>query len=99
MPKSDLGYLLVGQKRRILDAVADSGARNVRVFGSVWRGDDGPESDIDLLIEIQSPFTLFDLARLQVRIERILDHDVDVIPDRALIGKKGWEVLKDAPPL
>lgn len=90
LPKTELGRKLVKLRAPILAAIENAGATNARVFGSVARGEDGPESDVDLLVEIPDGFTLFDLGRLQVAVERILDHPADVIPDRDLTGKF-WE--------
>jgi predicted nucleotidyltransferase len=60
------------------------GARDVRVFGSVARGDDGPESDIDFLVALEKGRTLFDLARLEIELERLLQAPVDVSTEREL---------------
>ncbi|MBJ7457787.1 MAG: nucleotidyltransferase domain-containing protein [Thermoleophilaceae bacterium] len=96
LPKSELGRKVVEHRHLILSEVENAGASNVRVFGSVVRGEDGPNSDVDLLIDIQSPFTLVDLARLQREIQAILDHDVDVIPSRGLKGKIRSSALEEA---
>lgn len=95
-PKTDLGRKLVRHRHQVLSEVEKAGASNVRVFGSVARGEDGPSSDIDLLIDIESPFTLVDLARLQREIQGVLDHDVDVIPSRGLKGKIRSSALEEA---
>jgi predicted nucleotidyltransferase len=60
------------------------GARDIRVFGSVARGEDGPESDIDFLVDLEKGRTLFDLARLEVELERLLQAPVDVTTERGL---------------
>ena len=44
---------LISKREQILAIAASYGARNVRVFGSVVRGDDAPESDVDLLVEFE----------------------------------------------
>ncbi|MBI2691114.1 MAG: nucleotidyltransferase domain-containing protein [Solirubrobacterales bacterium] len=95
-PKTELGRKLVRHRHLVLAEVQNAGASNVRVFGSVARGEDGPASDIDLLIDIESPFTLVDLARLQREIHKVLDHDVDVIPSRGLRGKIRSSALEEA---
>lgn len=96
MPKTELGRKLVEHRYPILIEVEKAGASNVRVFGSVARGEDGPESDVDLLIDIESPFTLVDLARLQMAVQEVLQHDVDVIPSRGLRGKIRSSAFEEA---
>jgi predicted nucleotidyltransferase len=96
LPKTDLGRKVVEHRHLILQEVEKAGASNVRVFGSVARGEDGPDSDVDLLIEIPDGFTLFDLGRLQVAVERVLGHAADVIPDRGLKGKIRSRAFEDA---
>ena len=51
-------------RQAIIDAAQAVGARNVRVFGSVARGEERPESDIDFLVTLDAGRTLMDLARL-----------------------------------
>jgi hypothetical protein len=51
-PASERGSMLAKRRREVIDLAARHGFRNVRVFGSVARGDDGPESDIDLLVTL-----------------------------------------------
>lgn len=94
--KSQLGALLVEKKRQVLDVVASQGCGNVRVFGSLARGDDTPESDIDLLVDIPDDFSLFDLGGLQVDIQDLFDVHVDVIPARGLKGDIRSTALRDA---
>jgi len=55
----DLNYLLTSRREEILSIAAKHGARNVRIFGSVARGEAGEESDIDLLVDVgpgRTPF-------------------------------------------
>ena len=52
-------------RREILDLAARHGASNVRVFGSVARGDDRPDSDIDLLVDVEPGRTLLDVIAIE----------------------------------
>lgn len=62
----------------MLEACARHGAGEVRVFGSVARGEDRADSDIDLLVELEEGRTLLDLERLQVELADLLGGPVDV---------------------
>jgi uncharacterized protein len=54
---------LLSQKREdIMRAARKHGARNVRVFGSVARGDDGPDSDVDFLVDMELGRSLLDMG-------------------------------------
>jgi uncharacterized protein len=68
----------------ILEAAARHGARNVRVFGSVARGDDRPDSDIDLLVEMAGDRSLLDLVALAQELEALLRRRVDVLTEESL---------------
>jgi len=60
----DAKTLLKTRRREILETAMRNGAVNVRVFGSVARGDDRPDSDIDFLVNLEPGRSLMDLARL-----------------------------------
>jgi predicted nucleotidyltransferase len=49
------------------------------VFGSVARGEDGPDSDIDLLVDFEADSSLFDLLHLTQLLEELLGRSVDVV--------------------
>lgn len=93
------GRKLAAKRQKVRQAVEEAGASNLRVFGSVARGEDTTSSDIDLLIDISESFSLVDLARLQDKIERILNHTVDIIPTRGLKGSAAMTAFKNAVPL
>lgn len=65
-------------------AAADSGARDVRVFGSVARGEERDGSDVDFLVTVEPGRSLLDLARLELRLERLLGRPVDVVTEAGL---------------
>ena len=83
----------------ILQAAARHGARNVRVFGSVARGDAGPQSDIDFLVDLDSGRSVLDHAALLVELEQLLGCQVDVATERGLRARIRERVLREAIPL
>jgi predicted nucleotidyltransferase len=74
-------------------------ASNVRVVGSVARGEDEPSSDIDLLVDLAPDADLLDSAGLNVELERLLGHSVDVVPARMLKPRVASSALAEAVPL
>jgi predicted nucleotidyltransferase len=63
---------------------AAHGARNVRVFGSVPRGEASGDSDLDLLVDMAEGRTLFDLVALSDELEEALGVEVDVVTEGSL---------------
>jgi predicted nucleotidyltransferase len=74
-------------------------ARNPRVFGSVARGDDSDESDVDILVDPTETMTLFDIGGIQFELERLLGVRVDVATPRSLSEKFRAIVLAEAKPV
>lgn len=60
------------------------GVRNIRVFGSVARGEANNESDIDLLVDVEPGRSLFDLGGFQMEMQTLLGRRVDVVTEKAL---------------
>lgn len=71
-------------------------ATNPRVFGSVLRGEDTENSDLDILIDPHADTTLMDVATIQVELQRLLGVTVDVLTPRALPDKFRGSVLAEA---
>jgi predicted nucleotidyltransferase len=94
-----LSELLHEKRAEILRICAKYGARNVRVFGSVTRGEADERSDIDFLVELEPGRTLFDLGGLQYELEQLLDRPVDVVTPRGLKARIQERVLREAVPL
>lgn len=86
-------------RETILAIAARHGARNVRVFGSIARGEGGPESDVDLLVSFEPGRSLLDLIGLKHEVEDLVHRPVDVVTDRALSPYIRDEVLAEAVPL
>lgn len=97
--RTPLGRALEKNRAAILKAVADAGARNVRVFGSVSRGEDGPGSDVDLLVDLPDDITLIGLSRLELEISKIVGVDVDLVPAGSLRPNIRDKALAEAVPL
>lgn len=91
--------LLKEKREEILRIAAKHGARNVRVFGSVARGEADEESDIDFLVEMEAGRSLFDLGGLQYELEQLLGRPVDVVTERGLKARIRERVLKETVPL
>lgn len=70
---------LFGDRMRAL--AADHRGSNLRIFGSVARGEDGPESDLDLLVDFDDEASYFDLVGLRLDLEELLGRPVDVVDD------------------
>jgi hypothetical protein len=71
-------------------------AVNARVFGSVLRGEDTAESDLDLLVDPTEDTTLFDIGEIQAEVSELLGIDVDVLTPGALPDKWKHDVLNQA---
>jgi predicted nucleotidyltransferase len=71
-------------------------AVNARVFGSVLRGEDTAESDLDLLVDPTEDTTLFDIGAIQAEVSELLGIDVDVLTPGALPDKWRHDVLNQA---
>ncbi len=88
--------LLCEKREEILQIAARHGARNVRVFGSVARGEADERSDIDFLVEMEGRRSLFDLGGLLVDLQDLLGQDVDVITPGGLRERMRERVLREA---
>jgi uncharacterized protein len=88
--------LLKVKQGEILGVAAKYGARNVRVFGSVARGQADEQSDIDFLVEMDPGRSLLDLGGLQAELEALLGCPVDVVTEKALKPRIRGRILAEA---
>lgn len=75
-----LGRTLRRHRSEIEEVAAKHGVTNLRVFGSVARGEDTRDSDVDLLVDLPDGFSLFSVARFQRDLEELLGVRVEVVP-------------------
>ena len=87
---------LSAKREQVLAVAAKHGARDVRVFGSVARGEESPESDVDLLVRFDPGVTLLGHSRLVRELEEVLGTRVDVVSARALRDRYRQRVLEEA---
>lgn len=87
------------QRPTILRLAAAHGASNVRVFGSVARGEADDDSDIDLLVDMGPGRSLLDLGGLLMDLEQLFGRRVDVVTERGLRTRIRGRVLEETVPL
>jgi predicted nucleotidyltransferase len=86
------------KKAEILRLAETHGGHNIRVFGSVARGDNGESSDVDFLVEFDKGRTLLDLIGLKLDLQDLLGATVDVVTPNSLRYVRE-RVLAEAQPL
>lgn len=94
-----VGQRVRRKRRELVSAAAAHGVTNLRVFGSVARGQDRPDSDVDLLADLPAGMSLFGLARVQEELEAIAGARVDLIPAADLKPAVRARVAPDTVPL
>ena len=95
----ELERLLKERREEILHIVARHGGRNVRIFGSVARGEADEQSDIDLIVEFEPGRSLLDHAALWLDLQELLGCEVDVVSERGIKARIRDRVLQEAVPL
>jgi len=91
---------LIAEKRDDIVSIATRhGARNIRLFGSVVRGEDGPDSDVDLLVDAGPTTSSWFPAGLILDLQQILGRPVEIVTERGLNPLVRQRVLQEAIPL
>ena len=91
--------LIRHHRRQILALARTHGLENVRVFGSMARGDADENSDVDLLVTLSSNRTGLALGGLLVDVSELLGRNVDVLTERGLHPALCERILREAVPL
>lgn len=87
------------QRTAILAIAARRGAHNVRLFGSVARGDESETSDVDLLVDLADGVSLLELIGLERELSELLGCEVDVVPERNVKAGIAERVMLEATPI
>ena len=90
---------LQSKRHEILRIAAGHGARNVRLFGSVARGEDHGSSDVDFLVDMEAGRSLLDLIGLGQDLEALLHRKIDVLTDASVHPALRDRILTEAQPL
>ena len=84
------------RREEILRLAASHGARNIRIFGSVARGEADESSDVDFLVDMEPGRTLLDMGGLLMDLQASLGRQVDIISARGLTPSIRDQVLREA---
>ncbi|MCZ7673553.1 MAG: nucleotidyltransferase family protein [Chloroflexi bacterium] len=88
--------LISENRQEILALAQQCGAKNIRIFGSVARGEDDEHSDIDFLVEMEPTRSLFDLGGFMMSLQELLGRPVDVVTEDGLKMRIRDRVLREA---
>lgn len=84
------------KRQQIFDLASRHKIKNVKVFGSVARGEEGPNSDIDFLVDCAEDCSLFDLIALKDDLQQILNRKIDLVTPDSIHWSIRDRVLKEA---
>jgi predicted nucleotidyltransferase len=87
---------VMARREDILRLAASHGARNIRIFGSVARGEADESSDVDFLVDMEPGRTLLDMGGLLMDLQALLGRQVDIISARGLTPSIRDQVLREA---
>ena len=87
------------RRDELLAIAARSGASDVRIFGSVARGEEGAASDVDFLVRMERGRSLLDLVALRDELEAAIARRVDVVTENGLYPYLRQRILDEAKPL
>ena len=90
---------LKNKKEEILQIAEKHGAYNIRIFGSVARGNADEKSDVDFLVDCKPGIGLIDWSGLWLELEDLLGRKVDIATEKVLKNRIKERVLKEARPL
>jgi len=84
------------KREEILAIARKHGASNVRIFGSVARGEADDQSDIDLLVDLDADRSLFDLGALVMELNESMGHHVDVVTESGIRSRIRDRIVAEA---
>ncbi len=87
---------LTAVRNTILDIAAKRGTMRIALFGSMVRGDAGPDSDVDFLVQMEDGRSLVDMAGLKLDLEELRQRPVDIVSEKSLVGALRDHILAEA---
>jgi len=91
-----INEVLKNKREEILRVAARHGASNIRMFGSIARGESDEKSDLDLLVTMEAGRSLLDHAALWIELRDLLGCEVDVVSEKGLRPKMRDRLLREA---
>lgn len=91
--------ILKKNRDKILSICKKYGAKDIRIFGSLARGDSNKKSDVDILVKMEAGRTLFDLVDLWQELEEVLNCKVDIITEGGVSPYLREKIFSEAIPL
>ncbi|NKB71056.1 MAG: nucleotidyltransferase [Candidatus Latescibacteria bacterium] len=92
----DLNQLRKEHRQKILHLAAQYGARQIRIFGSVARGQADAQSDVDFLVDMEPGRSLMDMGGLQMGLQELLGCTVDIVSVKGLRARMKDRILEEA---
>lgn len=86
-------------KRKVIPILKEEGVTRSSVFGSTARGDNRPDSDIDILVDFPKGKSLFDFVGLQLKLEDVLHKKVDLIQYGSIKLRIRDQILNEQVPI
>jgi predicted nucleotidyltransferase len=90
--------ILKSKRGEILALATQRGIKNLRVFGSVARGQAGPDSDVDFLVDVELGRTYLDMGAFLMDLQDLLGRKVDLVTERALYAPIKCQIFNEAVP-
>ena len=94
-----LESLIHAKRDEIIRVAAKHGAHNVRLFGSLARGEAREDSDVDLLVDMDPDRSLLDHSEMLQDLQELLGRKVDVLTERSIYWLLRRRILREARPL
>jgi len=95
----DIDRLLKEHRQEILALAVRHGAKRIRIFGSVTRGEADGQSDVDFLVDMEHGRSLMDMGGLLMDLQELLGCKVDVVSEKGLRPRMRNRILEEAVPV
>ena len=94
-----LDFIITNNRTKILDLARKHGIHNVRIFGSMAKGSATLSSDVDLLVDLDEGYDLFDLGACLMDLQDLLHRKIDMVTQDALHPRIREKIIREAVPL